>query len=450
MEFPWLPIGTPLPKGLLSGRLLEAGPTWQLCAAGAGGRAVLVLRPDDVLHSDGASGWQAELDALATALGHPLDDVAGLLCMALPSRGGAVTVGGLALRNPALGRAEAETLATALIALQKRRPLAGWSTALFLEEPGIALAVADDPTDNRRAALVAALSGGVYDGGLAAGRIAQFNPRLDTATVAKVLAALAGPPAASRPAPAPEDFHLPGQPGLEALLRERVLDVLHRPLEYARLGVPCPAGVLLAGPPGCGKSFSAGRLAAFLGWPLHEVSVASVGSMWLHETPRRLAAAFDAAAAEAPAVVLLEELDALGKSRASGAGPTSEEVNTLLRLLEAAPSRGLLVIGTTNRPDAIDPALRRRGRFDLVHVMDHADEHGVADMLRFLLQDRPHAATLDIEGIAHRLGRRPASDAVWLVNEAARLAVRGGHAAIDDLLLARAMQGLGPVTPGAP
>ena len=243
--------------------------------------------------------------------------------------------------------------------------------------------------------------------------------------------------------PAPAGFVLPGQPALQALLRERVLDVLHRPAEYARLGVPPPGGVLLAGPPGCGKSFAAAKLAKFLGWPLHDLSVSAVGSMYLHETSRQLTQAFEAAAARAPGVVLLEELDALGKQRSGGHGATVDEVNTLLRLVEGARHRGLLVVGTTNRLDAIDPALRRRGRFDHVVVMDYADERGVAEMLGALLQDRPHTPTLDLDSAARRLARRPASDAAWVVDEAARLAVVGGHQMIDDLVLARALQALG-------
>ncbi len=448
--FPWLPIGTPLPGGLASARLIDAGPAWQVCAAGVGGRLALLLR-----HEAGPDWWATELAALGEAAG-PLAEVEGLLCLPLPGGARPWTLAGLALRDPALGRTEAEALATALAALQRRCPQAGWSSALFLPEPGFLLATqagaADDQAgaadnragaaDDRAATLAAALSGGVRDPGLTPARIAQLNPRLDPATAARVLGVL-GAGAARRPAPDPDNFHLPGQPALERLLREQVLDVLHRPAEYARLGVPAPAGVLLAGPPGCGKSFAAGRLAAFLGWPLHEVSVASVGSAWLHETSRKLADAFASAAAESPAVVLLEELDALGKSRAAGFGATAEEVNTLLRLVEQAPARGLLVVGTTNRPEAIDPALRRRGRFDLLHVMDHADEHGMAEVLRALLDARPHAPTLDIAAAARRLARRPASDAAWVVNEAARLTVRGGHTAIDDLMLARALQGLG-------
>ena len=95
--------------------------------------------------------------------------------------------------------------------------------------------------------------------------------------------------------------------------------------------------------------------------------------MWLHETPRQLARAFAQAAASAPGVILLEELDALGRKREGEHGPGVEEVNTLLREVETAAQRRLLVIGTTNRLDAIDRALLRRGRFDLVFTMDYPD-----------------------------------------------------------------------------
>lgn len=434
--FPWLPIGAPLPGGAALGRLLDGGPAWQVCATAAGSRVALLLR-----RQAAAAWWTDELDALAAALGTGLADAGDLACVLLPGSARPTTLPGLALRTPALGQAEADALGRALAALHARRPLAAWSSALYLPDPPFALAMADDPADDRRAALVAALSGGVRDGAMPPARIAEINPRLDAAGVARLLEA-AGTLSPARAAPDAEGFHLPGQTRLQALLRDRVLDVLHRPAEYARMGVPFPAGILLAGPPGCGKSFAAGRIASFLGWPLHEIQVAGVGSMWLHETARRLSDAFDAAANEAPAVVLLEELDALGRARTDGHGPTAEEVNTLLRLVEAAPARRLLVVGTTNRPDAIDPALRRRGRFDLVEVMDFPDERGVADMLRALLRDRPHAPALDLDRAARTLARRPVSDAVWVVNEAARLAVRGGHAVIDDLVLARALQAL--------
>ncbi len=417
-------------------RLLECSATWQICES-ATSQLILLLQPGNE-----PVWWAAERQALQAA-GCDLKSFDGMPWLLLDAGDRPHTLGALALRSSALGGAQAEVLARALAALHRRCPEAGWSTALFLPTHGVALASELAPDDDRRGALVAALSGGVHDATLTPLQIAALNPRLSTAAIAHLLKA-AGDPTPVRPsAPAPEGFILPGQPALEALLREQVIDVLHRPAAYARLGVPAPGGVLLAGPPGCGKSFAAGQLARFLGWPLHEISLATVGSMWLHETSRKMADAFASAAAEAPAVILLEELDALGKSRASGFGPTADEVATLLRLIETAPSRGLLVIGTTNRPEAIDPALRRRGRFDIVHILDHADAVAMQAVLENLLGDRPHAAGLDLTAAARRLARRPTSDAVWVVNEAARQAVRGGYDAIDDLLLARALASLG-------
>ncbi len=427
--FPWLPIGTALPDGTVSGRLLDGGPGWQLCDAGP--RTVLLLRP-----GAGPAWWAAELAALAEA--EPLGEVGGLLCLAQARNARPVTVAGLALRSPTMDREEAEALIGAIRAMTGRQPRAGWSSAVFLPRHGFALGIAEGLDEDRRATLTAVLSGGVSDGALSAARIVQLNPKLD---VTLVQAALDLVP--HRAAGSPDGFVLPGQPALQAILREQVLDVLHRPADYARLGVKRPGGVLLAGPPGCGKSFAAARLAAFLGWPLHEVSVASVGSMWLHETPRLLAKAFAAASANAPAVVLLEELDALGKAR-GGSAPAAEEVNTLLREVEAAPKRDLLVIGTTNRLDAIDPALRRRGRFDIVFTMDYPDGRDTVAILDDLLRDRPLAPGLDLPGLARRLARRPVSDLLWVVDEAARMAVRGGRDTIDDLLLARAASQLSP------
>ena len=185
--------------------------------------------------------------------------------------------------------------------------------------PGLAFALGTEvaASEDRRAVLLGLMSGGIESAELTPVRVRQLNPRLTEAQIAQTLAVLADAMSAQtrRPVPAPEGFTLPGHPQLEALLRERVIDVLHRRARYAALGVAPPNGVLLSGPPGCGKSFAAARLAAFLDWPTHPVSLVEVGGKWLHETAGRLAAAFDAAARDAPAVVLLEEVDALGASR---------------------------------------------------------------------------------------------------------------------------------------
>ena len=436
--FPWLPLGTALPPrpgstGSVSGRLIESGMGWQLCDAGHGETLLLVRA------GAGPAWWASEIERLTEAAG-PLCPVDDLLCLPCPRGARPHTVAGLALRSPPVGKAEASALVRATLAMAARQPGAGWGSALFLPGPGLMLATEDAPPgENRRGAIMAALTGGVAAEALSPAGLVQLNARLDLATARMALELLTGTPAPRAPAAAaPASFVLPGQPALETLLREQVLDVLHRPADYARMGVAWPGGLLLAGPPGCGKSFAAARLAGFLGWPLHEISVASVGSMWLHETPRQLGRAFARAASAAPGVILLEELDALGRTRDGAPGPGVEEVNTLLREVETAPARRLLVVGTTNRLDAIDRALLRRGRFDLVFTMDYPDAAGAAGMLAALVAARPHVPGLDVTAVARRLARRPASDLAWVVDQAARHAVRAGRDAIDDLLLARA------------
>jgi cell division protease FtsH len=199
---------------------------------------------------------------------------------------------------------------------------------------------------------------------------------------------------------------------------------------------------LLKGPAGTGKSHAARELAKFLGWPVLDLNLASIGSSFLHETSGRIAETFSKAESAAPAIVLLEEVDALGGARDRTHSAGVEEVNTLLREVENAAARTILVIGTTNRPEALDPALLRRGRFDLSIVVEKLDAHRARAMLDGLLSERPCAAELDLAVIATRLAGRPASDLAWVVEEAARLAVRSGKTAIDEICLASAVRNL--------
>lgn len=116
-------------------------------------------------------------------------------------------------------------------------------------------------------------------------------------------------------------------------------------------------------------------------------------------------------------IVLLEEVDALGGARDRTHSAGIEEVNTLLRQVENAAARTILVIGTTNRPEALDPALLRRGRFDLSIVVEKLDAAQARAMLDGLLCERPRAAGLDLVAIAARLAGRPASDLAWIVEK---------------------------------
>ena len=206
--FPWLPMGTPLEGGTVSGRSLDSGPAWQLCEAGNG--TVLLLRP-----GEGPAWLTSELAALDEAAG-PLGRMEDLVYLPMPPGQRPRTLAGLALRQPPVGRVEAQAVTRALLAMTGRQRLAGWSTALFLPGPSIALAMAEAPDEDRRAVLVAVLSGGIGDGTLPVSRIAAANPLLDAGNGRRDHGLGAVRPCRPVRSPRREGFKLPGQPGLQA------------------------------------------------------------------------------------------------------------------------------------------------------------------------------------------------------------------------------------------
>jgi ATPase family protein associated with various cellular activities (AAA) len=444
MEFPWLPIGTALGRDAASGRVLRAGSGWQLLATDTPGATALLLDPDA---PDAAPWWADEVAALQEVLAcETTTDGARTFCSCLiESVPGARTLGDLALRNSSIGPEELCCLLDGIESLRERHSNAGWEAALFIPGAGFLLGTREDPAEDRRAVITALLSGGVRDPALTPARIRQFNSHLTEVEIDQALRRLGLAPGTSRRAAfvrPPEEFALPAQPQLEKVLREHVIDVVYRADDYTKLGVKPPNGILLKGPTGTGKSHAARELSEFLGWPVFDLDLASIGTSLLHETSRRIAEVFAKAETAAPAIVLLEEVDALGGARDRTHGAGVEEVNTLLRQVENASARAILVIGTTNRPEALDPALLRRGRFDLSIAVDKLDVARARAMLDGLLGERPSAVGLDVAAIAARLAGRPASDLAWVVEEAARLAVRSGKHAIDEICLARALRNL--------
>lgn len=443
MPFPWLPLGTALPFGA-SGRVLDQGDAWQVVATS--GPAALLLRAT----VDGLAWWADELAALPAEL--PRTDCEGadgrLLALAWPREAALPrSLAALARRPQALGPGEAADAFRALAALAARRPGADWASALYLCGTAHALGCAEGTTGRRELA-VALLSGGAADTTLTPAQIRALNPQLTAGEIAELLAVAGFKPAPPRPPPGrvrpPGRFALPGQPVIERAFRETILRPLAEPERHARLGVSLPNGILLAGPPGTGKSHAVRRLAAFLDWPLFDLDPASLGSPLIHETARRMHAAFAAAAAEAPAIVLMEEIDALGGDRAGAASYRAEEVGQLLRGLETAAARGILVLATTNRLSEVDPALCRRGRFDQVIDVAAPDAARSEAALRAALADRPLDPAADLAAIARGLDGRPFSDLAWLVNDAARRAAQAGKDRIDTIDLAGALRALGP------
>jgi cell division protease FtsH len=241
---------------------------------------------------------------------------------------------------------------------------------------------------------------------------------------------------------APEAFALPGRPALEAFFREYVIEPSADPDRFQSLGVQLPNGILLYGPPGSGKTHAVDTLVAALRRPTFRLDLGEVGSPFIHQTTVAMRQSFDQAKRSAPSLLILEEIDAVASAR----GPMShdhkvEELTEILRMIESAAKNGVLVLATTNRKEALDPAVLRTGRFDHSVLVDYPTKVEVELALQGMLKDRPHDP-LDLSETGRSLAGRPMSDAAWVVNEAARLTARAKQDKITDAFLQEALSRL--------
>jgi transitional endoplasmic reticulum ATPase len=218
-----------------------------------------------------------------------------------------------------------------------------------------------------------------------------------------------------------------GMVELKNLLYEQVIAPLRDPARFERYGLTIPNGILMFGPPGCGKTYIARKLAEELGYFFSEVSAGEIGDTFIHGTAMKIATVFNEAEEKAPALLLLDEFEALAPNRSNLAGHQDyrvEEVGEFLRQLESAGSRRILVIAATNEPWKIDSAIQRAGRLDKKLLVSAPDVDARADMLRFHLERRFREANIDLPALARQLEGYSASDLKLLVDEAARKAMR--------------------------
>jgi cell division protease FtsH len=212
-------------------------------------------------------------------------------------------------------------------------------------------------------------------------------------------------------------------------LRE-VVDFLKSPQEYGRLGARIPKGVLLVGPPGTGKTLLAKAVAGEAGVPFFSISGSEFVEMFVGVGAARVRDLFDQAREKAPAIIFIDELDALGRARGA-AGPLGghdEREQTLNQLLVEMDgfdaSVGLIILSATNRPEILDPALLRAGRFDRQVLVDRPDKKGRVDVLKVHARRIRLAADVDLEQVAALTTGFSGADLANLVNEAALMATR--------------------------
>ncbi len=216
---------------------------------------------------------------------------------------------------------------------------------------------------------------------------------------------------------------------------QEIVSFLKEPQKYGRLGARIPKGILLVGPPGTGKTLVARAIAGEAGVPFFSISGSEFVEMFVGVGAARVRDLFEQARKAAPCIIFIDELDALGKKRGVGAfgGGHDEKEQTLNQLLTELdgfdPREGIVLLAATNRPEILDPALLRAGRFDRQVVVDRPDKTGRAAILRVHLKKVKHEG-LDVDQIAALTPGFSGAELANLVNEAAIQATRRGAEAV--------------------
>ena len=231
-----------------------------------------------------------------------------------------------------------------------------------------------------------------------------------------------------------------GQDEAKESLQE-VVEFLHNPGKYVEIGAKLPKGALLVGPPGTGKTLLAKAVAGEAHVPFFSLSGSEFVEMFVGVGASRVRDLFEEAKKNAPCIVFIDEIDAIGKSRDSHYGGGNDEreqtLNQLLAEMDGFDtSKGLLILAATNRPEVLDPALLRPGRFDRRVIVDRPDLKGRIDILKAHAKNVRLDDTVDFEAIALATSGAVGSDLANMVNEAAILAVKNGRHAVSqkDLL----------------
>ena len=225
---------------------------------------------------------------------------------------------------------------------------------------------------------------------------------------------------------------------------QEMVDFLKNPKGYTEMGARIPKGVLLVGPPGTGKTLLAKAVAGEAGVPFFSISGSDFVEMFVGVGASRVRDLFDQAKKVAPAIVFIDEIDAVGSHRGAGLGGGHDEreqtLNQLLVEMDGfAVNEGIIVMAATNRRDILDPALMRPGRFDRQVTVNYPDQDGRVAILKVHSRGKPLAADVDLNNIAKRMPYATGADLENVMNEAAILATRARKKQIDQQLLVDAI-----------
>ena len=234
-----------------------------------------------------------------------------------------------------------------------------------------------------------------------------------------------------------------GQDEAKESLQE-VVDFLHNPGKYTSVGAKLPKGALLVGPPGTGKTLLAKAVAGEAKVPFFSLSGSAFVEMYVGVGASRVRDLFKQAQQMAPCIIFIDEIDAIGKSRDTQMGGNDEREQTLNQLLAEMDgfesNKGLVLLAATNRPEILDPALLRPGRFDRRIIVERPDLKGRVEVLKVHSKDVKMDETVDLEAIALATSGAVGSDLANMINEAAINAVKNGRNAVSQADLFEAVE----------
>ncbi len=238
-----------------------------------------------------------------------------------------------------------------------------------------------------------------------------------------------------------------GMKPLKSLLINEVIEPLLNPEKYKKFKLGIPNGILLFGPPGCGKTFIVKKLAEELGYNFVEMVPSSVATPWVHGAVGNIGKVFEMAKLQAPSIVFIDEIEGLVPKReelTASADIKKEEINEFLLQLNNAGQNKILVVGATNRPHMIDTAILRSGRMDKRIFVGPPDLEARRDMFRICLSGRPYDKDIDFEKLAKLSENYVGSDIELIVTEAARAAVSQDKSMVDEKMLINAIKKFNP------
>ena len=226
-----------------------------------------------------------------------------------------------------------------------------------------------------------------------------------------------------------------GMEELKNQLREEVIEPLHHPEEYKRYGITIPNGMLLYGPPGCGKTFFAKHFAEEVGFNFMCITPATLKSKYVNATQENIANMFKEAEEKAPTIIFIDEMNELVPNRESNVHEMSRSaVNEMLAQMDRTGEKGVFIIGATNYPHTIDPAILRAGRLDKKYYVGAPDKEARKALFELYLKNRPYDFGLDYDELAELTDNYVSADIQLIVNDASRAALKLQSKITMDLL----------------